>query len=191
MFLLSANNAGWTHGTVAWLAFAFAYGGLAQLLAGMWEFRNRNVFGATFFSTYAAFWIGLALWFAFAAQGSLTLKAATLAQASNDLGWILLAFVIFNTYMLLWSTQVNEAMVAVLLTLEATEIILCIGFFTSSSGVIKVGGYVGVITAICAWYASAATCINDMVGRAVLAVGGPMARMPALRHSGSPTPMAR
>jgi len=63
-FLLSAANAGWmTHATGnAWLSYAFAYGGLAQLLAGMWEFRNRNVFGATAFSTYGGFWIGLAIW---------------------------------------------------------------------------------------------------------------------------------
>ena len=50
-FLLSAKNAGWTDGTDAWLGYAFAYGGLVQLLAGMWEFRNRNVFGSTAFST--------------------------------------------------------------------------------------------------------------------------------------------
>src|SRR5690348_18393252 len=56
-FLLSAKNAGWTHGTDAWLGYAFAYGGLCQLLAGMWEFRNRNVFGSTAFSTYGGFWI--------------------------------------------------------------------------------------------------------------------------------------
>ena len=63
-FLLSAKNAGWmTHATGnAWLGYAFAYGGLCQLLAGMWEFRNRNVFGATAFSTYGGFWIGLGLW---------------------------------------------------------------------------------------------------------------------------------
>jgi succinate-acetate transporter protein len=46
----------------AWLGFAFSYGGLCQLLAGMWEFRNRNVFGATAFCTYGGFWIGIALW---------------------------------------------------------------------------------------------------------------------------------
>ena len=46
----------------AWLGYAFAYGGLGQLLAGMWEFRNRNVFGATAFATYGGFWIGLGLW---------------------------------------------------------------------------------------------------------------------------------
>src|SRR4051812_28223948 len=58
-FLLSAKNAAWTDGTDAWLGFALAYGGLVQLLAGMWEFRNRNVFGSTAFSTYGGFWLGL------------------------------------------------------------------------------------------------------------------------------------
>ena len=64
-FLLSAFNAGWmtdAPAALAWLGYAFAYGGLGQLLAGMWEFRNRNVFGATAFSTYGGFWIGLGLW---------------------------------------------------------------------------------------------------------------------------------
>ena len=61
-FLLSAANAHWMKGNAtgdAWLPYALAYGGIAQFLAGMWEFRNKNVFGATAFSTYGAFWIGL------------------------------------------------------------------------------------------------------------------------------------
>src|ERR1035438_7348415 len=63
-FLLSAFNAGWMTKAsgLAWIGYAFAYGGLCQLLAGMWEFRNRNVFGATAFSTYGGFWIGLGLY---------------------------------------------------------------------------------------------------------------------------------
>src|SRR3982074_1610052 len=63
-FLLSAVNAGWAKNTtgLAWFGYAIAYGGIVQLLAGMWEFRNRNVFGATAFSTYGGFWIGLGLW---------------------------------------------------------------------------------------------------------------------------------
>ncbi|NED50870.1 hypothetical protein G3I24_08095, partial [Micromonospora aurantiaca] len=85
-FLLSAKNAGWTDGTDAWLGYAFAYGGLVQLLAGMWEFRNRNVFGCTAFSSYGGFWIGLGLYVVLVAGGT------TPAQEANDLGWILLAF---------------------------------------------------------------------------------------------------
>ncbi|HEY7488905.1 MAG TPA: acetate uptake transporter [Streptosporangiaceae bacterium] len=177
-FLLSAHNAGWTDGTDAWLGYAFAYGGLAQLLAGMWEFRNRNVFGATAFSTYGAFWIGLFLYVQFVAPKAAAEAAAQHVQPEaliqNDLGWILLAFAIFNTYMLLWSAQINKAVFAVFLTLELTEIILFIGNFSGSENTIKIGGVVGVITALCAWYASAAGVINGMPGRTSLAVGAPL-----------------
>ncbi|WP_067905047.1 acetate uptake transporter [Actinomadura chibensis] len=167
-FLLSAKNAAWTDGTDAWLGYALAYGGLVQILAGMWEFRNRNVFGATAFGSYGGFWLGLGLYVA------LVSGAATAAQQANDLGWILLAFAIFNTYMMLWSAEVNQAVFAVFVTLEATEIILFIGNFATSPTTIKIGGYIGVLTAVCAWYASAAGLINNMLGRTFLPVGRPL-----------------
>ena len=165
-FLLSAKNAGWTDGGNAWLGFAFAYGGLAQLLAGMWEFRNRNVFGATAFSTYGSFWIGLGMYVFFVEGGS--------PNALNDLGFILLAFAIFNTYMLLWATRVSVAVFLVFLTLEITEIVLFLGFFSDSETIIKAGGMVGVLTAFVAWYTSAAGVVNGMAGRQVLKVGAPI-----------------
>jgi len=165
-FLLSAKNAGWTHGGDAWLGYAFAYGGFIQLLAGMWEFRRPNVFGATAFSTYGGFWIGLGLYVLLAAPGS--------TNEANDLGWILLAFAIFNTYMLLWSARISGAVFGVFLTLEATEIILFIGNFSETSGIVKFGGWVGFLTAIVAWYASAAGVVNGMANREVLKVGRPM-----------------
>jgi succinate-acetate transporter protein len=170
-FLLSAANAGWMKSATgdAWLGYAFAYGGLGQLLAGMWEFRNRNVFGATAFSSYGGFWIGLALWVLLVAP-----HAPSPAAAGHDIAWILLAFAIFNTYMLLWSTQVNVAVFAVFLTLELTEIILFIGNFSNSSGTVKFGGIVGIITAVCAWYASAAGVANGMGGRLRVPVGRPL-----------------
>jgi succinate-acetate transporter protein len=174
-FLLSAKNAGWTHGTDAWLGYAFAYGGLGQLLAGMWEFRNRNVFGATAFSTYGGFWIGLGLW----------AKFVPASAQGKDVGWILLAFAIFNAYMLLWSTQINVAVMGVFLTLQATEVVLFIGNFMGSESVVKIGGVVGVVTAIVAWYTSAAGVINGMSGRPVLWVGAPM-RMNAAGTAGQP-----
>jgi uncharacterized protein len=171
-FLLSAFNAGWmTHSSgLAWLGYALAYGGLCQLLAGMWEFRNRNVFGATAFSTYGGFWIGLFIYFQTVGRGLLA-HPVTAGLFSKDVGWILLAFAIFNTYMLLWSTQVNAAVFGVFLTLELTEIILFIGNFAGSSGTVKFGGYVGVLTALVAWYTSAAGVANGMGGRISLPVG--------------------
>ena len=136
----------------------------------MWEFRNRNVFGATAFSTYGGFWIGLGLWALLVAP-----KAASPAAAGHDLGWILLAFAIFNTYMLILSTQVNMAVFLVFLTLEITEIILFIGNFGGSSGTVKFGGYVGIVTALVAWYASAAGVSNGIAaGKLRFPVGKPL-----------------
>ena len=176
-FLLSAANAHWMNGNAtgdAWLGYAFAYGGLCQLLAGMWEFRNRNVFGATAFSSYGGFWIGIGIWAIKVAPGA----PATTAFANHDIGWILLAFAIFNTYMLLLSTQVNMAVFTVFLTLELTEIVLFIGLFTNSPGTTQFGGYIGVLTALVAWYTSAAGVANGIAGgqagRLRLPVGRPL-----------------
>jgi uncharacterized protein len=180
-FLLSAINAGWAKNSTGgdWWGYAIAYGGVIQLLAGMWEFRNRNVFGATAFSSYGGFWIGVGLWLHFIAP-----TAHDPLQLNRDLGWILLAFAIFNTYMLIISTQLNMAVFLVFLTLELTEIFLFLGNFTTStpalppdptsSMLIVVGGYVGVITALVAWYASAAGVMNGHKGRVVFPVGGPL-----------------
>jgi uncharacterized protein len=186
-FLLSAVNAGWAKYSTGfdWWGFAIAYGGLCQLLAGMWEFRNRNVFGATAFSTYGGFWIGVGLWLHFIAGP----VAATAGVAvDRDLAWILLAFAIFNTYMLIISTQVNMAVFGVFLTLEITEILLFIGNFTVTkaalppfavglTGLIQAGGYVGVLTALVAWYTSMAGVMNGHKGRVVFPVGGPLFKL--------------
>jgi uncharacterized protein len=175
-FLLSAKNAGWTHGTSVWLGYALAYGGFVQLLAGMWEFRNRNVFGATAFSTYGGFWIGLALYVELVAG-----SATKVVQVNNDLGWIALAFLIFNTYMMLWSTTINWAVFAVFFFLEITFVILMIGNFSSHqllpTETIKVGGYLGVVTAAVAWYTSAAGVINGIAMRPILFVGKPILKL--------------
>src|SRR5213079_165447 len=99
------------------------YGGLIQLLAGMWEFRNRNVFGATAFSTYGGFWLSLGIFFVLIETTELggALKGA--ADVPNGLAWFLVAFAIFNFYMLLWSTRMNTAVFGVFLTLQITEVL--------------------------------------------------------------------
>ena len=169
-FLLSAANANWMTAATgnAWLGYALAYGGAIQLLAGMWEFRNRNVFGATAFSTYGGFWIGLFLWVQFVAP-----HATSASAADHDLGWILLAFAIFNTYMLLMSLALNTAVFVVFLTLEVTEIVLFIGNFAGSTGTVKIGGVIGIITAVAAWYASAAGVSASITGNRLKLPVGP------------------
>ncbi|MHB8508825.1 MAG: acetate uptake transporter [Candidatus Dormibacteria bacterium] len=173
-FLLSSHNA-FGAGTVPLLAFfgfGVFYGGLAQLIAGVLEFRNRNIFGATAFSTYGGFWLGLATFVGLILAG----KVAA-ADIAPSLAWILLSFAIFNTYMLLWSTRLNKAVFLVFLTLEITEILLVIGNFNkdaAGSGVTAFGGYLGIVTALVAWYTSAAVVVNNMSGRVVLPVGTPI-----------------
>ena len=144
----------------------------------MWEFRNRNVFGATAFSTYGGFWIGLFLYFQLYGA-KLATHVLTAGLFAKDVGWILLAFAIFNTYMLIWSSQVNLAVFGVFLTLEATEIVLFAGNFAGNANIVKAGGYVGVLTALVAWYTSAAGVANGMGGRAQVA-----GRQPAARAAG-------
>jgi uncharacterized protein len=186
-FVLSAHNAGWAPDLV-WVGLALFYGGLAQFLAGMWEFRNRNTFGSTAFTSYGAFWLSLAAFVVLDLFG----KVPASVNVAHALGWFLLAFAIFNTYMLLWSTMVNRAVFGVFLTLEVTEILLFIGFFMGQSagtGLVRVGGWVGVLTALVAWYASAAGVANAMAQRPVVAVGAPMWNPPSgLTRPGSPMP---
>jgi len=173
-FLLSAHNAfgASTAPLLGFFGFAIFYGGLAQFMAGMWEFRNRNTFGATAFSTYGGFWMGLAAFIVLVLFGKVVA-----ADVPKTLGWILLAFAIFNTYMLVWSARINVAVFAVFLTLEITEILLFVGNFggaAAGSGLVQVGGLVGILTALVAWYASAAGVVNSMSDRAVLPVGRPL-----------------
>lgn len=176
-FLLSGTNASWIPDLI-WVAPAIFYGGLAQFCAGMWEFRNRNVFGATAFSTYGGFWMGLGLYVILAHTTSFLTALTGKNDVNNSLAWFLFAFAVFNTYMLIGSMRVNAAVFGVFLTLEITEILLAIGFFNISHGGtqwwLHAGGWAGIVTAGVAWYVSAAGVMNGVAGRVVLPVGRPL-----------------
>jgi succinate-acetate transporter protein len=191
-FLLSGHNASFIPDGI-WLGAALFYGGTVQLLAGMWEFRNRNVFGATAFSTYGGFWLSLGAFVLLLTTSSGFAALFEGADVNNSLAWFLIAFAIFNTYMLLWATRVNLAVLAVFLTLEVTEIVLAIGFFRIAHGEsdywLHVGGWIGIVTAATAWYTSAAGVVNGMSPRAVLPVGRPLwGALPAIARAESPMP---
>jgi hypothetical protein len=143
----------------------------------MWEFKNRNVFGATAFSTYGGFWLALG---SFIVLITAT-KLGTGLDVLSALAWFIFAFAVFNSYMLLWSLRVNIAVFSVFLVLEITEILLVIGFFREAhghgKGWVHAGGWAGVVTAALAWYASAAAVARDMPDGGVLPVGPPLMRM--------------
>lgn len=171
-FVLSLSNANVWPATGGAVALAMGYGGLAQLLAGMWEFKRNNTFGATAFTSYGAFWISYFLFVKFVA-GSVT-PAGDLAAT---VGTFLMAWGIFTLYMTVASLRVSGAVLVVFVLLTITFFVLAIGAYETSSGWTKFGGWLGVATAAAAWYASFAGVTNSTFKRVVLPVYPlPMAR---------------
>jgi succinate-acetate transporter protein len=147
------------------LGLALAYGGLAQLLAGMWEFRTGNTFGAVAFSSYGAFWISFWALVVFYAP------KIPAADAGHAIGLYLWAWAIFTAYMTVASLRTTSAVALVFVLLTVTFILLGIGNSCGHENVIKWGGYVGLATAVAAWYASFAAVANSTFGRVILPVG--------------------
>jgi succinate-acetate transporter protein len=149
-FVLSFTNTGLFKAEPVVFGLALAYGGIAQFAAGMWEFAKGNTFGATAFSSYGAFW--LSFWYL---TGHTDLSGiANGDDVSHEVGLYLLAWGIFTAYMTVAATRVSGAVLAVFGLLTATFVILAIGDFTTTEGITKVGGWVGIATALAAWYAS-------------------------------------
>jgi succinate-acetate transporter protein len=146
------------------LGLALAYGGIAQLLAGMWEFRTGNTFGAVAFSSYGAFWIS------FWALVTFFAPKIPAADAGHAVGLYLWAWAIFTTYMFVASLRTTGAVALVFFLLSITFILLGAGNSGAHENVIKWGGYLGLATAAAAWYASFAAVTNSTFGRTVLPV---------------------
>jgi succinate-acetate transporter protein len=165
-FVLSMFNAGLVSAAGEPIVFglALAYGGLAQLLAGMWEFRTGNTFGATAFCSYGAFW--LSFW----AFVQFFEKSVPAKDAGHAVGLFLIAWGIFTTYMFVASLRTTAAVSLVFVLLAATFFLLGIGNAGAHENVTKIGGWLGLATAAAAWYASFAAVTNSTFGRIVLPV---------------------
>jgi uncharacterized protein len=150
-FMLSTVNAGWLPDSVEPVVFglALAYGGIGQFAAGIWEFAKGNTFGATAFCSYGAFWISF--WYL---TGHTDLTGASADDAAHGIGMYLLIWGIFTAYMTVAAMRVSGAVLAVFVLLTLTFLILAWGEFAGSDGIHKLGGYVGLVTALAAWYAS-------------------------------------
>jgi len=154
-----------------YLPLALFYGGIAQLIAGLFEFRNQNTFGLTGFVSYGAFWIGFATMNIFARQFEIAPSQLATAQ-----GWFFLGWAIFTFIMLIASFGLNAGLITTFVLLFATFVLLAIGDLLggpegAGGPFVHIGGYVGLATAIAAWYVAAADVINDTLGRTVLPVG--------------------
>ena len=180
-FVLSMFNANLVDekGTPVVLGLALAYGGIVQLLAGMWEFRTGNTFGAVAFSSFGAFWISfwaLEVFYAKDIGGN----------AGHAIGLYLWAWAIFTAYMTVAALRTSAAILLVFALLTVTFVLLAIGAVGAHHTITHWGGYIGLATAVAAWYASFAAVVNSTFARTVLPVFPlnivpPAARPPAGR----------
>jgi succinate-acetate transporter protein len=127
----------------------------------MWEFRTGNTFGATAFSSYGAFWIS------FWALVHFYAKDIPAADAGHAIGLYLIAWGIFTSYMFVASLRTTGAVALVFILLAITFIVLGIGNAGAHTGIVHLGGWLGLATALAAWYASFAEVTNATFGRIV------------------------
>jgi succinate-acetate transporter protein len=165
-FILSMFNSGLVSsaGEPVVLGVALAYGGLAQLLAGMWEFRTGNTFGAVAFTSFGGFWLSFWAFVTFFA-GDIPPE-----HVGAAVGLYLIAWGIFTAYMFIASLRTTAAIAVVFALLTVTFFLLGIGNANESDGLIEAGGWFGLATAVAAWYASFAAVTNSTFGRTVLPV---------------------
>ncbi|PRP83090.1 hypothetical protein PROFUN_09686 [Planoprotostelium fungivorum] len=168
-FVLSIFNAGViidpaVQGVV--LPLALWYGGIAQGIAGIFEFFKPNTFGALAFLSYGAFWLS---------YQSFVLNIVPTIEATNiafrAVGIYLLAWTIFTAYMTIAAWKVTRVIFALFLSLTITFLLLTIGAFTNNKIPTEMGGWLGIAVAIIAWYASAAAVVNGTWDRVIFPVG--------------------
>ena len=159
-FVLSFANANLVPGGgVAVLGLALFYGGIGQVIAGIWEFANKNTFGATAFTSYGLFW--MAAWF---------LLTSGIKFDGPGLGLFFLAWGIFTLYMTFAAIKTNLIILLVFISLTITFFLLSAGAWAPNDTITHIGGYFGILTAILAFYGSFATVINSTFKRVVLPV---------------------
>jgi uncharacterized protein len=164
-FMLSSFNSGLApkSAEVVVLGVALFYGGIAQLFAGMWEFAKGNTFGALAFSSYGAFW--MSFWYLVSHGKDLP---TTGTDAAKGIGVFLLAWTIFTLYMTVVASRLSGVLFLLFAVLSLTFVFLTIGEFGGSASMTKVGGWLGLLTALVAWYASFAGVLNGTAKRVVL-----------------------
>ena len=159
--VLSCVNAGFlvpAAGINIFVGLALVYGGIVQILAGMWEFKRGNVLSATAFSSYGGFWVATAVIFipGFGILNALS-STSTLHQA---MGVYFLCWAILTGIFFLGALRTNIALLVVLGLLFLTYLLLTIADLSGGSIVpTQIGGWLGIATALAAWY----TALGDLL----------------------------
>jgi uncharacterized protein len=148
------------------MGLALFYGGLVQLLAGMWEFKTGNTFGATVFSSYGGFWMSFAALFmncfGFIDPYLTTSGGPYLDDLNNDLGIYLLAWSFYSLLMAIAAHRSTVALVLLLWLVHMTFLMLCIGKFMGGDLLLqRAGGAFGIVAALVAWYCALAAMLTE------------------------------
>ncbi|KAG2130708.1 Gpr1 family protein [Suillus clintonianus] len=126
-------------------------GGLAQLLAGMWEFPRGNVFGATAFTSYGAFWMSYAT-ILLPNSGIIAAYAGHEDELNQALGIYLITWFMFTFLLMLGALRRNISFIALLFFLCITFVLLAAGAWSGQVNITKAGGGFGILTALIAYY---------------------------------------
>jgi succinate-acetate transporter protein len=167
-FVLSAANAGWVSAPNIVLGLALFYGGVVQIIAGVQEFRAGNTFGATAFCSYGGFWLAVGVIFTPAFGVLDAYKTGGLGVA---LGIFLLGWTIFTLLMFFGTLRANMALIVVFGLLFLTFLSLTLGALLGAAGLTILGGYLGIITALGAWYTALAGILASSKSMFSLPVG--------------------
>ena len=166
-FVLSCVNAGFFGGAASApmvLGLAIFYGGLVQLVAGLWAFRRGETFVAVAFCSYGGgFWLSYFFLVYFIAPHLAP------SVVGNAIGLYLIAWAIFTFYMTIAALKTSAAVLWVFITLTATYVLLILaelGIATSS--LLPIAGYVGITCGVTAWYVAFAHVTNATFGRELI-----------------------
>ncbi|WP_291969440.1 acetate uptake transporter [Candidatus Symbiopectobacterium sp.] len=163
--LLNLHNAGFFPLSSIILSMGIFYGGIAQIIAGLLEYKKGNTFGVTAFTSYGAFWLTLV--------GILMLPKMGLAEASDAqfIGVFLGLWGVFTLFMFFGTLCANRALQFVFASLTLLFALLAIGNFTGNHGLLTIAGYEGIICGASAIYLAMAEVLNAQFGRTVLPIG--------------------
>ena len=167
--LLNIHNAGvFTLGSMI-LAMGIFYGGLAQIIAGILEYRKGNTFGVTAFCSYGLFWLSLVALIVIPKVVPRVTDPSSVAMTSYLFMWGLFTFLMFTS-----TLKHNKALQFVFLSLTILFWLLALGDFTGNTLITRIAGYEGIICGLSAIYLAMAQVINETYGKEVIPVGKPL-----------------
>lgn len=163
--LLNLHNAGFFDLGSMILGMGFFYGGIAQVIAGIMEWKKGNTFGTTAFTSYGLFWLSLV------ALILLPKTALTEPPESSELAAYLIMWGIFTGVMFIGTLKLNKALQFVFASLTLLFFLLALGDLTGSAGIKRLAGYEGIICGLSAMYTALAQVLNEVYGRTIAPLG--------------------